>query len=183
MLFLAALSAILIPFVLVVGMHMPARRAMPVAMLSVALVAATVWGMDNQAMLASALQGTHRTLMILWILLGAIFFMYAMQQTGAVEHIKQGFMSISADMRVQVVIVAFAFVAMLEGVSGFGTPAAIAGPLLVALGFHPLSAVVLALSGDSIPTSFGAVATPLLVGLDNVAAASHQQVGEYCHYC
>lgn len=179
MLLLASLSAIIIPFVLVVLMRMPARRAMPIATLSVALVAVTVWGMDNYALLASALQGIHRALMILWILLGAVFFMYAMQQTGAVERIKQGFIKISADMRVQAVIVGFAFIAMIEGVSGFGTPSAIGAPLLVALGFHPMSAVVLALVGDSVPTSFGAVATPLLVGLENVPDANIQTVGGY----
>ena len=179
MLLLVSFSAILIPLLLVVVLRMPARRAMPIAALSVALLAVAVWGMNNWALLASALQGAHRTMMILWILLGAVFFMYVMQRTGAVERIKQGFIKISPDMRVQVVIVAFAFVAIIEGVSGFGTPAAVGAPLLVALGFHPMSAVVLALVGDSVPTSFGAVGTPLLVGLGNVPEANLPQIGEY----
>lgn len=179
MLFVVAFSAILIPLVLVVMLKMPARRAMPMSALSVALLAAAVWEMDNWALAASILQGAHRAMMIIWILLGAVFFMYALQRTGAVERIKQGFMRISADMRVQTVIVAFAFVAIIEGVSGFGTPAAVGAPLLVALGFHPMSAVVLALVGDSVPTSFGAVGTPLFVGLENVDGVSLAQVGGY----
>lgn len=178
MLLLVAFSAIILPLVMVAIMRISARVAMPIAALTVALLATTVWGMDDLALAAAGLQGVHRALTILWILFGALFFLYVMQRTGAVERIKQGFMKISPDMRVQVVIVAFAFVAMIEGVSGFGSPAALAGPLLVALGFHPLSAVVLALAGDSVPTSFGAVGTPLLVGLSNVNV-DLAQVGQY----
>lgn len=177
MLLLTAFSAIILPLVLIVVLRMPARRAMIISALAVALLGSVVWGMGGIELAASALQGAHRAVTILWILLGAILFLYTMQSTGAVERIKQGFMKISPDMRVQTVIVAFGFVAMIEGVSGFGTPAAIAVPLLIALGFRPMASVVLALMGDSAPTSFGAVGTPILVGLGNVAQADKSQVG------
>lgn len=177
MLFVVAMSAVILPLVMIVIFRMPARRAMPIAALTLALLGSVVWGMGGLELAASALQGLHRAATILWILLGAIVFLYVMQATGAVERIKQGFMKISTDMRVQLVIVAFGFVAMIEGVSGFGTPAAIAVPLLMALGFRPMASVVLALVGDSVPTSFGAVGTPILVGLSNVDTADKAQVG------
>lgn len=169
MMLLVAFTAIIIPLILIVLLRVPARYSMPISALAVALLGSSVWGMSGWILSASTLQGVHRALTIIWILVGAIFFLYVMQQTGAMQRIKQGLFRISTDMRIQVVLVAFAFVAIIEGVSGFGTPAAIAVPLLLALGFHPLSSVVLALVGDSVPTSFGALATPLTVGLSNVS--------------
>lgn len=168
MLLLVAFAAIVIPLFLLVVLRIPAKYAMTVAALSVALLGATVWGMGGQVLLASSFQGLHRALTIIWILTGALLLLYVMQKTGAMDRIKHGFFKVSPDMRVQVVLIAFAFVAILEGVSGFGTPAAITVPLLVALGFRPMASVVLALAGDSVPTTFGALGTPLLIGLSNV---------------
>lgn len=168
MLLLVAMSAVILPLLLLVVFRMPARYGMVIAALTVISLAATVWQMESGAIAASALQGAHRAATIIWILCGALFLLFVVQKIGAMDRIKHGFFKVSTDMRVQTVLVAFAFVAILEGVSGFGTPAAIAVPLLVALGFHPLSSVVLALAGDSVPTTFGALGTPLFIGLSNV---------------
>ena len=176
---LAASAAILLPLVLIVLMRMQARYAMLIAALTVALLGSMIWDMASATIAASALQGIHRAVTILWILFGALLFLYVMQASGAVQSIKHGFMKITADMRLQTVIVAFGFVAMLEGIAGFGTPAAIAIPLLLALGFRPMLAVVVALVGDSVPTSFGAIGTPLLVGLENVPAADMGAVAAF----
>jgi hypothetical protein len=70
----------------------------------------TVWGMSDSAVAASGLQGIHRAATIIWILAGALLFLYVMQKTGAMLRIKQGFFRITTDMRVQVVLVAFGFV-------------------------------------------------------------------------
>src|SRR5699024_7400330 len=83
----------------------------------------------------------------------------------AVDRINQGFRNISADMRVQIVIVAFLFGAIIEGAAGFGTPAAVTGPLMMALGFNPMAAATIALIADSAPVPFGAVGTPVVVGI------------------
>ncbi|KZU46137.1 L-lactate permease [Lactiplantibacillus plantarum] len=91
-----------------------------------------------------------------------------LRATGAIDRINQGFQSLSADMRLQTVLVAFLFGGLIEGVSGFGTPAMVTAPLLIALGFSPMAAVILALVADSTPAAFGAVGTPLTVGLSNV---------------
>ena len=176
MLLLAALSAIILPLVLLALFHMPARRGMLIAALSIALIGSVVWGMEGLVLVASGLQAMHRAVSILWILFGAIAFLYAMQQIGAMDRIKAGFFSISHDMRVQAILVGFGLVSVLEGVSGFGTPVAIAAPLLVVMGFRPLTAAVIALVGDSVAVSFGAVGTPLLVGLNNVPAVEATNV-------
>ncbi len=168
MLLLVAMSAIIIPLLLLVVFRMPARYGMTIAALSVLSLAAIIWQMDSLALGASILQGVHRALTILWILLGAISLLNTLKVTGALERIKSGFFTISRDMRVQVVLVGLLFVSLLEGLAGFGAPVAIAAPLLLSLGFRPMAAIVLTLIGDTIAVAFGAVGTPVLLGLSNV---------------
>lgn len=96
---------------------------------------------------------------------GALLLLNTLTRLGMIATISAGFSRISHDHRVQLVIIAWLFCAFLEGASGFGTPAAIGSPLLVALGFPPIAAVAMMLIGDSAPVSFGAVGTPVLVGL------------------
>jgi lactate permease len=114
---------------------------------------------------AATLEGWLITTTILIIVLGAILLLNTLKASGALTAISQGFCRISPDHRVQAIIVAWLFGSFLEGASGFGTPAAICAPLLVALGFSPMAAVVMALIADSSAVSFGAVGTPVLVGL------------------
>lgn len=163
-----ALLAILAPLTMLVIFRMPARIGMSISAVVVGLAAFFVWQMTPLAIAASVGQGLHRALTIGLILLGAITLLRTMEQTGALARIKLGLHNISPDMRVQAVLVAFAFVALLEGISGFGTPAIVAAPLLMVLGFRPLAAASLALLGDTVSCTFGAVGTPLLVGLENV---------------
>ena len=165
---LLALLAIIVPLVLLVGFRLPARVGMTVSAVIVAVTVWLVWQMTPLAMAASVAQGVHRALTIGLILFGAILLVKTMQATGAMDRIKLGLHTISPDMRVQTVVVAFAFVALLEGISGFGTPAIIAAPLLMVLGFKPIAAAALALLGDTMACTFGAAATPLIVGLENV---------------
>ena len=81
------------------------------------------------------------------------------------QSINNGFSKISSDRRVQVILIAWLFGCFIEGASGFGTPAAVAAPLMVAIGFPPLAAVVFGMMIQSTPVSFGAVGTPMLVGV------------------
>lgn len=162
---LTALMPLLSVFVLLVLLRLPARQAMPLSLLCSVLLAWLVWQMPIQQMAAALAEGLVIALTIVWIVFGAILLLKVLQQTGAVEVIKQGFSQVSTDKRVQLIIIAWLFGSFLEGAAGFGTPAAIAAPLLVALGFSPMAAVVLALIADSCAVSFGAVGTPVLVGL------------------
>ncbi|WP_194868530.1 L-lactate permease [Pseudoalteromonas sp. PPB1] len=167
---LTALVPILSVFLLLVLFRLPARQAMPFSLLLSALSAYLVWQVPWQQISAAALEGLIIALTIIWIVFGAIFLLKVLQHTGAVLTIKHGFARISPDKRVQLIIIAWLFGSFLEGAAGFGTPAAIAAPLLVALGFTPLSAVVLALVADSSAVSFGAVGTPAIVGIGQGAA-------------
>lgn len=160
-----ALMPLLSVFVLLVLLRLPARQAMPLSLVCTVLLAYLVWQMPLQQLAAAMAEGLVIALTIVWIVFGAILLLKVLQQTGAIEVIKQGFSQVSSDKRVQLIIIAWLFGSFLEGAAGFGTPAAIAAPLLVALGFSPLSAVVLALIADSSAVSFGAVGTPVLVGL------------------
>lgn len=130
--------------------------------------------MEGKIVIASVLQGTHKAFTILFILFGAIVLLNTLTHTGAVDRINQGFQSISRDMRVQVIIVGYLFGALIEGAAGFGTPAVVVGPLMFALGFHPIAAAVLALIADSAPVPFGAVGTPVIVGLSNLPGAGSE---------
>lgn len=96
---------------------------------------------------------------------GALVLLNTLRHTGAVDRINQGFQSISGDMRVQTIMVAFLFGSLIEGAAGFGTPAMVTGPLMVALGFSPLAAATLALIADSVSVPFGAVGTPIICRL------------------
>lgn len=178
--FLTAAMPLFSVFILLVLCRLPARQAMSLSLLLSAILAYWVWQMPLLQLSAALLEGLVIAATILWIIFGAIVLLKVLTLSGAMAVIKAGFSQLSADKRVQLVIIGWLFVGFLEGAAGFGTPAAIAAPLLVALGFSPLAAVVLALVADSAAVSFGAVGTPVLVGLaqgvPGVTATVLQQV-------
>ncbi|MEX0676791.1 MAG: L-lactate permease [Pirellulales bacterium] len=151
--------------VLLVGLRWPAKRAMPVAWMLATLVAGLGWKTPWVVVAASTLQGLVMAASILLIIFAAIFLLNTLQQSGALLAIRQGFCEISPDRRVQTILVAWLFGAFIEGAAGFGTPAAVAAPLLLALGFPAMAAVVVCLIIQSTPVSFGAAGTPLLFGM------------------
>ncbi len=151
--------------VLLIGFRWPAKYAMPLVFVLTALIGLLAWDMTFNRVLASTLQGLILTAAILWIIFGAILLLNTLKHSGGIASIRRGFANVSPDKRVQVLIVAWLFGCFIEGASGFGTPAAVAAPLLVALGFPALTAVVLGMMVQSTPVSFGAVGTPILVGV------------------
>ncbi|WP_020007203.1 L-lactate permease [Salinicoccus albus] len=180
MLMVVALSAVIIPFILLVLLRMSAIKGMSISTVVVIVLAMSVWGMNGHVIASSILEGIHRTLTILFIMFGALVLLNTLRNTGAVNRINQGFQSISRDMRVQLIFVAFLFGSLIEGAAGFGTPAMVTAPLMLALGFKPLAAVATALIADSTAVAFGAVGTPVLVGLSTLPEAStdfYQDVG------
>lgn len=160
-----ALLPILTAAVLLVKFRWPARRAMPVIYVMTLLIAVIIWGMSWIDALASTIQGLFITFDILYIIFGAILLLNVLKYSGGITSIRNGFSNISQDRRVQVVIIVWLFGAFIEGAAGFGTPAAITAPLLLALGFPALAAVMLGLMVQSTPVTFGAVGTPILVGV------------------
>lgn len=163
--FLAFLP-ILLSALLLVGLNWPARKAMPLVFIATALVALFAWDMSLNRVISSTIQGVLITLSVLWIIFGAILLLNTLKHSGGILAIREGFANISPDRRIQALIIAWLFGCFIEGASGFGTPAAIAAPLLVAMGFPAMAAVLLGMMVQSTPVSFGAVGTPILVGLN-----------------
>lgn len=172
---LLAAAPIIVAAVLLVGLHWPARRAMPVVYLTAAGIALFFWEMSINRVLASTVQGMLVTVSVLWIIFGAIMLLNTLQNSGAISTIRAGFTNVSPDRRVQTLILAWLFGCFIEGASGFGTPAAIASPLLVAIGFPALGAIMIGMMIQSTPVSFGAVGTPILIGVTN--GLDHIEIG------
>ena len=99
-----------------------------------------------------------------------------LQQSGAINTIRQGFSDITPDRRIQVIIIAWLFGTFIEGSAGFGTPAAVAVPLMVGLGFPAMAAVVAGMIIQSTPVSFGAMGTPILVGVNTGLSADPEML-------
>ncbi|MGF6695035.1 L-lactate permease [Pseudomonas sp. D(2018)] len=162
-----AFSPILLAAILLIGLRWPAKRAMPLVYLLTAGIALTVWDMSFNRVLASTVQGLVITGGVLWIIFGAILLLNTLKHSGGITAIRAGFATISPDRRIQAIIIAWLFGCFIEGASGFGTPAAIAAPLLVAIGFPALAAVILGMLVQSTPVSFGAVGTPIVIGVNS----------------
>ncbi len=173
--------------VFLVVMRWPASRAMPIAYAVTALLALWVWQVPWERVAAASLKGLIIAAELLYIVFGALLLLNTLRESGGLQKIRASFHGISADRRIQVIIVAWLFGSFIEGAAGFGTPAAVAVPLLVGLGFPPLSAVVAGMMIQSTPVSFGAVGTPILLGvskglagegsIDSFAAAAHMDSG------
>ena len=172
---LLALLPILAVGILLVGFRLPASRAMPVSYLVAAGLALFVWQVPGAKVAAATVKGLTVTVQLLYIIFGAILLLNTLKHSGALAVIRNGFTNISPDRRVQVIIIAWLFGAFIEGAAGFGTPAAVTVPLMVGLGFPAMAAVVAGMIIQSTPVSFGAVGTPILVGV-NKGLASDESV-------
>ncbi|MDX1714085.1 L-lactate permease [Vreelandella venusta] len=162
---LLAFLPLLLAGILLIGFKIPAKIAMPIVFLTAAIIGLTAWDMSFSRVAASTIQGLIQTAGLLWIIFGAILLLNTLKHSGGITAIRNGFSGISPDRRVQALIVAWLFGCFIEGASGFGTPAAVAAPLMVALGFPALAAVVVGMMIQSTPVSFGAVGTPVVVGV------------------
>jgi lactate permease len=135
-----------------------------VVSLAVALaIAVAVYGMPvGQAALAGAEGAVFGFFPILWIVINAIWVYQMTVETGHFDVLRRSFGTVSDDHRIQAIIIAFSFGALLEALAGFGTPVAVTSVMLLALGFKPLKAAVLALVANTAPVAFGAMATPII---------------------
>ncbi|MBB1242256.1 L-lactate permease [Streptomyces durbertensis] len=169
---LLALAPIIVVGILLVGLRWPAKYAMPVGYVLVVAIALVAWEVGVTDVLASSVQGLIIALTLLYIVFGALLLLATLNASGALRSIRSAFTQISPDRRVQAIIVGWLFGTFIEGASGFGTPAAVAAPLLLALGFPAMAAVMVGLVIQSTPVSFGAVGTPILVGVNNGLAGA-----------
>ena len=162
---LVAAIPIVVLFVLLAGVRVAAQWA-SLATLAVALVIAIlVYGMPVELALNSTLLGAAFGMFpIVWIVINAIFIYNVIVETGHFDTIRDSLAGISNDRRIQVVLIAFVFGALLEATAGFGTPVAITGSLMAGLGFEPIYAAALALLANTAPVAFGGFGIPILTG-------------------
>ncbi|MDR0440106.1 MAG: L-lactate permease [Candidatus Accumulibacter sp.] len=188
--FLAGIASIpiLAALILMVGLRIGATTAMPIAWLACAAGAVLAWGLPVRYVMALSLQGVSAATGVLIIVFGALLILHTLQYSGGMETIQYGMQRVSKDMRIQAIIIGYMFSAFIEGAAGFGTPAALAAPLLLSLGFPPLASAVLCLTFNSFPVTFGAVGTPIIVGFGTsigsvvetaVSAGNFQSVDQF----
>jgi len=151
--------------VCLVGLRITASKVMPISFFAAVFVSLFYWRLSSAQVAAATVKGLVISFSLLYIVFGAIFLLNTLRQSGGLSVIRRGFMNISEDRRVQLIIIAWLFGTFMEGAAGFGTPAVICVPLLVGLGFPAKSAVVSGMIIQSTPVSFGAVGTPILIGV------------------
>jgi lactate permease len=164
--FLAGIPIIVI-LILMVGFRWSATRTMPVAFLTALALVLLVWHTPVNWIFASCVEGIITAFNILIIVFGALALLFTLRECGALAAINRGFTSISPDKRIQAIIIAWMFGSFIEASAGFGTPAALAAPLLMSLGFPAMAAVMVALIANTTCVSFGSVGTPTLIGIGN----------------
>jgi lactate permease len=168
------LSTILaaVPVIVLLGalgvLKMRAHNAALLALGTSLLIAIGVFGMPASMALASVLFGAAYGLFpIGWIILNVIFLYQLTNERGLFDVLRESITGLTEDARLQLLLVAFSFGAFFEGASGFGTPVAVTGALLIGLGFTPLAASGLSLIANTAPVAFGALGTPI-IGLQSV---------------
>jgi lactate permease len=180
-LLVSALIAAL-PVVVLLGalafFHIKAHYAAILGLILAWAIAVFVYGMPASTATAAAGYGAAFGLLpIGWIVLNAIFVYDITVKTGKFEVVKETIGGLAGDRRIQVLLIAFAFGAFIEGAAGFGTPVAISAAMLIGLGFKPLAAAGLALIGNTAPVAYGALGTPIITlakvtGLNEMALSS-----------
>lgn len=157
---LFAFLPILFTVVMMLFFHRPARQILPMSWLLACFFALLIWKMKLTHVAAYTLTGFLSAFEILIIIFGAVLLMNTLSKSGAMASINRMFQDLTPDARIQAIIIGFIFSAFLEGAAGFGTPAALAAPLMISIGFPPLAAATVALIYNSIPVPYGAAGTP-----------------------
>src|SRR4051812_24320205 len=164
-------------FVLLGGVKMKAHWAGLISLAVAIVVAVAVYSMSfGQAVDAGAEGAAFGLFPIMWIVVNAVWIYTMTVKTGDFAVLRRSFASISSDQRIQAVIIAFSFGALLEALAGFGTPVAITSVMLIALGFKPMKAAAVALVANTAPVAFGAIAIPIIT-LSGVTGLDKQDLG------
>src|SRR5215204_3075794 len=150
-------------FVLLGGFRVTAWISGLVALAVAFLVSILVYDVPVGQSLDMGLEGAAFGLFpIMWIVVNAVWIYNMTVRTGHFAVLQRSFGAISNDQRIQAVIIAFSFGALLEALAGFGTPVAITSVMLIALGFKPIKAASVALVANTAPVAFGAIAIPII---------------------
>ncbi len=168
MLAVLAFLPILLSIILMTVFNKPAKIVLPISFLVACILGFFVWKMELVTILSATIFGFLSSIEVLLVIFGAILIMNTQKYSGGMAAINHGFTNLSRDSRISLIIISFMFGSFIEGAAGFGTPAALAAPLLASLGFPPMAAVVVSLICDSSAVSFGAVGTPVAVAVAQV---------------
>ncbi len=168
---LAGSAPILLAFVLLIWARWSAARAMGSGWALASLLGLLLWRMEIEWWLAAAVYGALQAAQIILIVFGAILLMNHLDKSGAITTIRWHFTQITGDARIQLLLVGLGFVTLMEGAAGFGTPGALAAPLLIGLGFPPLAGAVFGLLFNALQPPFGAAGTPVIGGIGAVVDA------------
>ncbi|GAB1650440.1 hypothetical protein Mh1950_08810 [Mannheimia haemolytica] len=164
-LFLSVFPIVLLIYLMVKRNALPSYVALPLTALLIFVLQLTYFGNDTTLIFANIIAGLGDVLTPITVIFGAILFNRFSEVSGATNTMRKWLGTINPNPVAQLMIIGWAFAFMIEGASGFGTPAAIAAPILVGLGFKPLQVAMLALVMNSVPVSFGAVGTPTWFGM------------------
>ncbi|MDO4879003.1 MAG: L-lactate permease [Neisseria sp.] len=163
-LFLSIFPIVLLIWLMVKKNSMPSYYALPLVAALIYILQLTYFDSKFMLLNANIVAGLISTLTPITVIFGAILFNRMMETTGCIDVIRKWLGNISPNPIAQLMIIGWAFAFMIEGASGFGTPAAIAAPILMGLGFNPMRVAVFTLIMNSVPVSFGAVGTPTWFG-------------------
>ncbi|MGR5150795.1 L-lactate permease [Photobacterium swingsii] len=167
-LFLSVMPIIILIWMMTKKNGLPSHIALPITALMVGLLQLFYFNTDFTLISANIIAGILSAITPISIVAGAILLNRMIYLSGSEDIIRRWLEGISKNQVAQLMIIGWAFAFMIEGASGFGTPAAIAAPILVGLGFNPLKVAMLALVMNSVPVSFGAVGTPTWFGFSNL---------------
>ncbi len=179
-----SLSPILLALAVMVirRIRLSAPKALFLSLLLAVVLAAGVWKMQPQALAAYSVLGFCKAMEVFFIIFGAILFLNMLRRCGYMDAIQRSFSRVSPDRRVQAILIAWLFGAFIEGTAGYGTPAALAAPLLVALGFPPVAACIVCLIANSTPVPFAAAGAPITAMLSAISSditGNAQYIAQY----
>src|SRR2546429_9857472 len=164
-------------FVMLAVLRLPAWICAITSMLPAAALGWLVWGMPIGITGGAATEGMAFGLWpISWIVLNAVFFHNLTVASGDFDVIKRSLTRLTQDRRLQTLLIAFSFGALLEGIAGFGAPVAITASILASLGFEPVTGAVLALLANTAPVAFGSIGIPVVTLGGLVAPVLHKDV-------
>lgn len=173
-LFIAIFPIVLLIYLMTKRKNWPSYKALPVAALLLYFIKVFYFDSSFREVNAALIDGLLTAWTPILVIWGAIFLFHTMENTGEMTVIRKWLDGITHNQVAQLMIIGWAFAFLLEGASGFGTPAAIAAPILVGLGFRPLQVAMLTLVMNSVPVTFGAVGTPVWFGLGQLGLSQVQ---------
>lgn len=163
----------LLPFVIVALFLLVFRLGISITgaafLLATSFIAIIIWAVNPSVMLGALIKGILSSIDIAFIVLGSLIFLDVLHRLRVISSLEHHLHRIAPDTRIQALVLAWLFGALIEGLAGFGTPAVVVAPLLVNLGLQPISAVVIALFANTLPVTFGAVGTPIRLGMQELA--------------